>query len=454
MKQPDFFRLFSEKMRGASPPPDFSGDDWQVLQTRLDAHDRKRWRVLPLGWLWGLTGLLLLSNLGWLFLLKKTDDKVAALRSEQPAVPQESITLRDTVFEKTVVFEYDTIYRTVVVNRMEASRFGHNLASQDRADAAFFTKKTTTGGAATPTSTLLNPTGENGQVQPPHQITTTTTTTTTAGADAAPGSSTVAGRPILPKENDLFIVENNRRQPVPDAVPSLEMRPLLYLLRQPVLRKKEDFAIVPAKENKTAFPLIPRSFGLGIGAGTLNPKSSELKNTSGKVVSIASEIGFSEHLALTLIGTYGGTYFKGFDEYSDLGLPHFEPPEEYELKYFEADEDAKNILQLAVGMRWYFATKSKLNPWVGAGWTAQWNPAYLCEVEYINPISGDEISEEIYVPALPKPLSYGNLNLGIRYSLYKNWYLQAGGFWDFKIDKQAGIGRWSSWQAGVAFRFL
>ena len=63
MKQPDFFRLFSKKMNAATPPPDFSGDDWQALQTRLDAHDRKRWRVLPLGWLGGLTGLLLLSNI-------------------------------------------------------------------------------------------------------------------------------------------------------------------------------------------------------------------------------------------------------------------------------------------------------------------------------------------------------------------------------------------------------
>ncbi len=450
MKQPDFFRLFSEKMKAATPPPDFSGDDWQALQTRLDAHDRKRWRVLPLGWLGALTGLLLLSNLGWFSLWQKTDNKVAALRSEQLSEPQKSIMMRDTVFEKTVVYEYDTIYRTVIVNRMETSRVGQNLASQNEPNGTFFTQKTTSGGTDTPTSPASNPTGQNGQVQPPNQI----NTNTTAGADAAPGSSTEASSPILPKENDLFIGGNNKRQPAPDALPSLEMRALHYLLRQPVLWKKEDFAIVPAKENKTSFPLIPRSFAIGIGAGTLLPRQSSITSSSEKAAIFSAEIGFSDHLALTLDGTYAAFKFRGYVEDRGLGLPVFVPPVgEYDLRYFETHDEAKSILQLSVGMRWYFMLKSKLNPWLGAGWSVQWNPGYELEVEYTERGTGIEKSREVGVPSSQSPLNYTGFNLGLRYQLTEHWQLQTGSFWDFKADSQPGIGRWWGWRAGVGFRF-
>ena len=62
MEDSEFDKLYADKMRQAGAP-DFSDEDWERLQPRLDAADRKRWRTIPLWWLGGLSGLLLLSNL-------------------------------------------------------------------------------------------------------------------------------------------------------------------------------------------------------------------------------------------------------------------------------------------------------------------------------------------------------------------------------------------------------
>ncbi len=448
MKQPDFFRLFSEKMQGASPPPDHSAADWHSLQARLDAHDRKRTRVLPLGWLGALTGLLLLSNLGWFFLWQKTGDEVAALRSELPADKLESVISRDTVFEKTVVYQNDTIYRTVIVNRREQARFAQGLASQNSPVAPFFNQKATAGGNATSTNPRPNTTGETGQIQPPNHVNTNTM------AGASSGSSTEATRPFLPKENNMVLGESSRQLPMPDAVPSLALRPLRYQLRQPVLPNEEDFPIIPVKENKTTFPLIPQSFALGFGAGSLLPRQASIASSSEKAATLSAEIGFSDHLSLTLDGTYAAFKFRGYEEDPSLGLPAFVPPSgEYDLRYFETHDEAKSILQLSVGMRWYFLVKSKLNPWLGAGWTMQWNPSYELEVEYTERGTGSEKSREMSIPSLQKPLNYAGFNLGLSYQLAEHWQLQAGSFWDFKADSQPGIGRWWGWRASVGYRF-
>lgn len=143
-------------MQSATPPTDFSGSDWQALQGRLDAHDRKRNRVLPLGWLAGLTGLLLLSNLGWFLLWQKMDDDVATLRAELPQNRSDAVVIHYTVYKQLVVYQYDTIYRTVVMKRVEQGILSQMMASQNGTNTAFSTKNNT----AQPTATN----GQAGQI--------------------------------------------------------------------------------------------------------------------------------------------------------------------------------------------------------------------------------------------------------------------------------------------------
>lgn len=431
MKQPDFFRLFAEKMQSATPPPDFSGGDWQALQGRLDAHDRKRNRVLPLGWLFGLTGLLLLSNLGWFLLWQKTEDDVATLRAELPQKMDDVVVLHDTVYKQLVVYQYDTIYRTVVVKRVEQGILTQTRASQNGANTAFSTKNNT-----------AQPTATNGQAG---QIPNGFATRDQAAATTAATEKLASGLP--------FLNETTGQMTTPNELPGLEIEPFTWSARLSILPPADD-QMTPAKQGATAFPLIPQSFILGIGVGGLKPVSKNLASTEGISASVSGEIGFSKQLAMKIEGGLGALKFKGYVKDPSLGLPAFQPPgDDYDLKYFETHDDSKRVLQLGIGMRWYFQPDSKLNPWLGAGWTAQWNPSYELELEYTHLPTGMETSDEIEVPALQKPLSYAGFNFGLRYFLAEKWQLQLGGFYDFKASKQQGIPRWWGWRLGVAHRF-
>ncbi|MCC6723334.1 MAG: hypothetical protein IT258_02400 [Saprospiraceae bacterium] len=431
MKQPDFFRLFAEKMQSATPPPDISGGDWQALQGRLDAHDRKRNRVLPLGWLFGLTGLLLLSNLGWFLLWQKTDDDVAALRSELPQKASDAVVLHDTVYKQLVVYQYDTIYRTVVVKRVEQGILAQTMASQNGTNPAFST-----------TNSTAQPTATSGQArQTPNGFATQDQATATSAATEKLANG-------LP-----FLNETIGQMATPNELPGLEIGLFPWSARLPILPPADD-QMTPVKQGATAFPLIPQSFTLGIGAGGLNPVSKSLASTEGMSASVSAEIGFSKQLAMNLEGSLGRLKFRGYVEDPSLGLPGLVPPgDDYDLKYFETHDDSKQVLQLGIGMRWYFRPDRKLNPWLGAGWTAQWNPSYELELEYTHLSTGMETSDELVVPALQKPLSYAGFNLGLRYRFAEKWQLKLGGYYDFKASKQQGIPRWWGWQIGVAHRF-
>ncbi|MBK9017724.1 MAG: hypothetical protein IPM82_28810 [Saprospiraceae bacterium] len=442
MKQPDFFRLFSEKMQGATPPPDFSGDDWSALQTRLDAHDQKRWRVLPLGWLAGLTGLLLLSNLGWFLLWQKTGDDVAKLRSELPVTKAEAVTLRDTVYEKLVVYQYDTIYRTVVVRQMRAGNLAETTSSKNTSGTNYSTRKT----SGEDTASLSGESGEHPNLPPSNASADNISRISKEGLPKT-------GNPFSQNKLDSF-AENALAHLLPERLPNGVIHPFPLTRRLPRLSQANDLIMLPVKQKTTAFPLIPQSFTLGIGVGGLVPKQASIASSSSVAASLSGEIGFSDQLALTLDGSFAALQFRGYVQDPGLGLPPFQSPgDDYVLKYFETHDEAKSILQLAVGMRWYFFSKSKLNPWLGAGWTAQWNPAYELEVEYTHSQTGVEKSRETSVPAMQKPLNYAGFNLGIRYRLATHWHLQAGSSWDFKVGSQSGIGRWWGWRAGASYQF-
>lgn len=430
MKQHDFFRLFSAKMQGTSPPPDFSGEDWSALSARLDAHERKRTRVVPMGWLLGLTGLLLLSNLGWFLAWEKTDESIAAIKTAQLAVAAAPITHRDTSFEQVVVYQYDTIYRTVVVKRMVGGFYAQTGHVPKQFDSNFFTERNSSKTAQ--------------KFSPPN--------TSATGFDPENPSSET----LEEGSQGFYEVKNQAekfsRQSDAAELACLEIEPFPWKKR-PVLPATDDLPMKPAQQT-TAFPLVPRSFTLSGFAGGFKPGGRAIATSSGFQTGLSGEIGFSDRLSLTVDGSYGNMSFRGYVEDKSLGLPAFQSPgDEYDLKYFETHDERKNLLQLGLGMRWYFSAKTKLTPWLGLAWTTQWNPAYELEVEYVNRNNGMEKSREVSVPATLKPLNYAGLSLGLRYRLGSNWQLLAGGSMDFKLGSQAGIGRWGAWRGGVGYRF-
>lgn len=431
MKQPDFFKQFSEKMQNATPPPDFSGADWEALSARLDANERKRWRVLPIGWLAGLTGLLLLSNLGWFFAWKKSSEVTNQSNFAQANETPKPVTIQDTVYTKHVVYQYDTIYRTVVIKQFAQANSPKNWALENASKPSFSTKNN-----FTKTAQTTAPTDESTTNLDPRNPTEKGLLT---------GNLTEAEKAKLDR--------NAAQQADLDALACLEIEPFPWGKR-PVLPATDDLPMKPAKEEKTAFPLIPRSFALSAEVGGFKPKEAAIAGSSGFAVGLLGEIGFSDNLALTLKGSFTNMNFQGYVNDPQLGFPDFQSPgDEYDFKYFETNDDSRQILQLGLGMRYYFLAKNKLNPWLGAAWSAQWNPGYELEVEYVNRVNGMEKSREVGVPSTSKPLNYAGFDLGLRYGMGKHWQALASSAWDFKTGNQAGIRRWATWRLGLGYRF-
>ncbi len=121
----DFDKLFADKMRGAGAP-DLSDEDWEQLTPRLDAVERRRWRVLPVWWLGALSALLLGSNIGWWWMWQQSEKRSDSMQSEWQQIRHESVAMRDTTWSKVLVYQYDTVYRTVVHRSVSESIVASN----------------------------------------------------------------------------------------------------------------------------------------------------------------------------------------------------------------------------------------------------------------------------------------------------------------------------------------
>ncbi|MBI5916563.1 MAG: hypothetical protein HY842_14395 [Bacteroidetes bacterium] len=411
MKQFNFFQKFSEKIQAASPPPDFSGEDWQTLSRRLDAHERRR--LLPLWWLGALTGLLLLSNAFWIW--QWWQSEAAKPTASQASVTDRETTVnRDTIFRQTVVYQYDTIYRTVVVRQ------------------PFFGKMAANG-----------VTGLGSGLPRP-------------GGSSPLEARNAAGTPgqTIAQQNSSSSVETADQ--TPSLLPFPDLLAFVLPQKKPSAVQPPDLVMLPAKkENKTAFPLVPQGVRIGASGGSWVPVANSLASKNGYMVGLSGEIVFADYLALTLDAGYGAVKFKGFVYEEGLGLPPLNPPgDEYDLKYFETHDGNLPMWQVSAGMRWWLAPRSKLSPYLGAAFAAHWQGSYELEFEYQHRTTGMEKGDDVDVPASSKPLPYGNLNLGLRYRFSKHWLLQGGANLDFKLDRgQAGIPRYWGLRAGILREF-
>ena len=162
MEDLDFDQLFADKMRQAGAP-DISEVDWKPLSARLDAFDRKRHRMMPLWWLGALTGILFLSNLIWWSLWYNNNQQTSHIQAEWQNFQQQTLLVRDTVVQKTIVYIYDTIWITTRPTDIYSTGYSHQYglgqvpggrayATLNRQDALQNTPGSFNGGSPSPSS--------------------------------------------------------------------------------------------------------------------------------------------------------------------------------------------------------------------------------------------------------------------------------------------------------------
>lgn len=420
MEDFDFDKLYADKMKRAGAP-DFSDEDWERLLPRLDRERYRRWRMLPLWWLGVLSGLLLCSNIGWWLMWQHSENYTKNLQKEWQEARRELITQNDTSWKKMIVYQYDTIYRTIVYNTPTWNK----TPSIDLKSA----QKNSPGYAADNIAAVEK------QME--------------AGLKTAD----------LPDPKSIEIDDEDQEPGTTARFGNFEMLALkMGLVALPEMHFKipEKEPIVSLKKRKTRPHIFtPRKFRLGAEAGIMIPRSKYLTNTSGFVASLTGEIVFSEQLALTLEGAYSGVVFKGTSYEQKLGLPpQMSPGDDYVLKYFETEEGVIPIYQLTTGMRYWMRPKRIMSPYLAIGLGVQWHPEYELKLEYINTVTENE--KEISIEVLPtdNPVPMLDFGAGIRFRFSPHWYWQTGVDYQFKlVESQPGIPRFWGFRSGVTYGF-
>ena len=418
-----FDKQFSDKLRQAGAP-DFSDEDWEKLSPRLDSVQRKQWRMLPLWWLGVLSGLLLCSNVGWWWMWKQTEKQHEVLETSWKNFHREAVTMHDTTYSKIVVYQFDTIYRTLSFR---------TVLKSDSATQGMATQLDPANSKLLPTLSAPVSRVETNHFQP--------------GVEA---------------KNEVFLQDKVEQMATYNWVAgSTEFLPIqpFYLKLPPRHFKipEKELAVVPQKQTRVLhLPiLLPRKFRFGLDGGLVIPVATQWSGNNGFSIGLISELAFSDQLALSIGANYSGVSFNGKVYEERLGLPPLiSPGDDYILKHFETEEGLKPIYQINTGLRYWLRSTRRMSPYLGLGYAAQWHPEFELKLEYYDPVLDKETELTLEVPSLGKPISMLEFNGGVRIRLLSKLALQTGATYQFKLDAgQPGIPQFWGIKSAALYSF-
>ena len=105
MENKDFDKIFARKF-GQTTGESYREEGWSDLSARMDAHERRRKRlIIPV--IWPLFGLLATSNIFWWHQWHQAKQQFKATEKQENRIQH------DTLVRRTVI--YDTVYQHVTV---------------------------------------------------------------------------------------------------------------------------------------------------------------------------------------------------------------------------------------------------------------------------------------------------------------------------------------------------
>lgn len=422
---------FEDKIRESlNSPPDYPFEErvWQDLEGRLDQLDKRQPRTgYPFWWLPVLAAIPLLL-LFWLW--GAYQQQGAELAQLQQGARQSQVTIMDTIVRRTVVMEYDTIYRTVyettVIKDDPRSRHGQLYPSPSillgnngsfynlRSEKSSLTS--VDGSRWLPWGTIPSAWGTRpGGLEEE----------TTAKDRTAPGTADLASRemtmgkwnksPTTPLPFRFFFLNYAGEEGLPAIVtPTIEPR------------------------NKTLTErlasVLPAQVRIGFSGGTFAANGlPELEKQSNFSGALLAELSYSRHLSIVLGAEYLANSFglKHDDDADFSGFPIVTPnsPAD-ELEKLQGDF---RYWQFPLGVKYRMLVKKRLSPYVGAGVMAIRPTQSLLNYEYES--SGNlyySLSQDDFL-SRNLMLEDAWLMLGVEYYLGKNWsvLLDANAQWSF-----------------------
>jgi hypothetical protein len=420
MENFDFDQLFSDKMRKAGAP-DLSEADWGKLSVRLDHFDQKRQRVLPFWWLGVLTGMLFLSNIMWWVMWQNNNIKTANLQMEWPNTQQQNFLKRDTILNKVIVYQYDTI--RVSSGTSGATTNAPSVAGLTTNVNLLHDRHQRTGLAHPGISYQNHPTLP---LKDSYIVRDFSFKTTTAPTGMAEGW------------RNTKVADQGNNRDILALIPTLPFRvsPVSCIHRIPHVGT-HDLPIEHPITQKAPGVSMFRHSRWGVSAGTMQVSAKNIAGSSGTTFGVVGEMPFSGHWGATINGNYSLIKLKGYVFDETLGFPPFHSPgAEYDFKYFETHDESKPVVDVGAGVHYWLSPNKNWSPFAGAEYHAQWHPSYEMEVEFTNRNTGAEKSKELEISASASPLSMLEVNIGFRYLFARQIHFQVAGYYQIKMNPQ------------------
>jgi hypothetical protein len=388
----DFFKQFRRNLE-RRPAPVFEEQDWQEMEKRLDAQDKKRRPAIPVWWAFPLLLLSLGVNLYFVREINDTRSSVSA--------PETS---RDTIYLTKHLLKTDTIYKTRILHLNEQALFA-DLSSkipENRPPADSNFKNNNKDFVKTP-STEEKPSLTKNALE------------------------TVDNQIIITKEGIRTRPATNQSMPAPNDRPPGETNPSDLQTQAFEDTAAVKTADLPARKQKKSLHdywnyLRPSDFQVGASGGWAAPWGSGLSWQSGPSAGVYAAIVFSPRIQLWADAQYLDLGFASDRMDAQSDVPPVEPPSK-DFVFLKA-EARQPSLQYAAGLTYSFYPGRKFNPFVGLGYGLVSRFSYEVVYEFAN--IGTGIEWNVDKPGSPRAFfsDYGLLTAGFDRRLSKYWNLQ------------------------------
>ncbi len=475
-------------------PYDFSGTEWQGLEERLNKRD-----LVPLGLLSLLAGLLLLGLLGSSIMLWRQNTALnqrlalieTAKSMTEKAAPVTILGQTDTIIKRTVIYQYDTIYRkiTVVETKYLTPQYQQSTppittfyttettdkAAQGRSNAS---TRITTNSTTVPTTNLDNnhTTIRNNKDDKTSNAALPTSVREPQQSDNADKTEKKSGQapPQYPsekmaknvdntgeiKKEQAFLMttdslnekESNAQKPLESVVSTTDSASIVAakkpFTKDSITMKKIPFDSLDIvkkadNENKTgkkhpkyAFKMLPIYVGgvLGLPIWSKPSVIGQSGNQYGlKVEAVATErVRFFAEMNYSKNGNSKSTDIDMLP--NEIAKPITEPG--LTFKYWETD--GIKSLNYILGIQYQIGKHEVIHPYVAAGFNGTTNFPFEVDFEYIDKVTS---VEKKYVQQVSR---LGHLNrvygaIGVHWNAFPNGQLAAETYFTTPVNGDKSV---------------
>ena len=435
MTERDFDKLFNDKFNNYEGA-DFSASEWPDMQSRLNNGDRLK-KIG--GWLLPFLLLLLLFSNGFTwYQYNKLSNKLSEKdKMENNPTPSTMHTITDTVIKRTVVYQYDTIYKKTIIHE----RLIHPTESSSIKKSIKLEENNTHLSSSTDAATIaLNNQNISNNSNPSiSKISEKNQKNTIISSNINIDSSshTPSVNDSLSKNNTVKPTENTHKSDKViniDSLQALENKPKI----DDKIDEKKTENTTPIIKNKVQTP--PTFLGLNIAKVASIPNDNQ--ELGGLQIGLRAEIKANKRLSLFTEINYATNNIESENENAlpnQVKIPEPSPS----FTFDNWDISKFSTFNYIAGIQYHFKEFGELKPYLSLGINGTTYMPYEVEFEYVNQQNNSEQYIKKEYNQTSSHLNYLYASSGVKWNVFSKWHLGAELFTSLPIQKNTfGIQQW------------